>query len=64
MKVFFNALTSIIAEFPISKFIFVISSPCKEKGRTIYLFFYSPVYLVIAHRSFNRRKKYVLIIGI
>ena len=38
VSLFFNALTSIIAEFPISSFIFVIASPCKKKVEQVFVF--------------------------
>ena len=66
--IFFNSLTSVIAEFPTSNFIFVIILFFERNTEphifvlSIFQFIWKD--LVIACKSFNRRKNYVLVIGV
>ena len=62
----FNSSTSVIAEFPTSNFIFVISLQKKIEPHVFVLSILQFIWqdLAIVCKSFNMRKKYVLIIGI
>ena len=66
--IFFNSFSSVIAEFPTSNIIFVISYLWKKNIEpnvfplSILQFIWQD--LATACKSFNRKNKYVLIIGI